>query len=212
MTNARGSWIRGAVVYAVALCSFAIGTVPARAQAGAVLRGAGTFGDLDGDHRADFAVAEPQGFAGHPHSYRVNVQLSANPNSTFEIDSQAPGGLHVTALDVDGDHDLDLVITTEFGRVPVGVWINDGRGAFAQGDASAYPSSIWRQPANSWDVQERKLPARAEVSTAAAGWTIEVCGARASLPDADDVLYVAAARPATILLYGPGGLRAPPLV
>jgi hypothetical protein len=57
----------------------------------------------------------------------------------------AGGGLHISARDVDGDHDLDLVITSTFGREPVGVWINDGHGRFTLGNADAYAKSIWQE-------------------------------------------------------------------
>jgi hypothetical protein len=38
-----------------------------------------------------------------------------------------------------------LVITTEFSRQPVGVWINDGHGRFTPGDAELYPTTIWQE-------------------------------------------------------------------
>jgi hypothetical protein len=45
---------------------------------------------------------------------------------------------------VDGDHDLDIIVTSGFARQPVAVWINDGRGGFDEGDLAAYPAWIWR--------------------------------------------------------------------
>jgi hypothetical protein len=46
---------------------------------------------------------------------------------------------------VNGDWNLDLVITTAWSFTPVGVWINDGHGGFIRSDATAYPQSIWTE-------------------------------------------------------------------
>src|SRR5262249_43954433 len=40
--------------------------------------------------------------------------------------------VNIAAVDVDGDHDLDLVINGRFTWQKIGVWINDGRGVFTQ--------------------------------------------------------------------------------
>jgi hypothetical protein len=46
---------------------------------------------------------------------------------------------------VDGDGDLDLVVTSAWSFAPVGVWINNGHGEFARGDPTAYPRAIWTE-------------------------------------------------------------------
>jgi FG-GAP-like repeat len=102
--------------------------------------------DFDGDSLTDIAFAKPRGVVNGVYRYQVEVLLSGQPRTTFEVAYRnSGGGLHVTARDIDGDRDLDLVITTEFGREPVGVWINDGRGSFSQGDPAIYSSSIWQE-------------------------------------------------------------------
>jgi hypothetical protein len=125
-------------------------------------RGSAGVGDFDGDRHADFAVAQPQGLVNGAYRYRVEVRLSAQPATSFDIDSGAPGGLHISTRDVDGDLDLDLVITSEFGRQPVGVWINDGNGRFTPGQMQKYPASIWQDTDRNYDTPEtpaRPLPA-----------------------------------------------------
>jgi hypothetical protein len=112
----------------------------------AATRGSAGVADFDGDSRADIAFAKPQGSVNGVYHYQIEVLLSAQPRTTFDVESgSAAGGLDITARDVDGDRDLDLVITTEFSRKPVGVWINDGHGRFTQGDTAAYSTSIWQE-------------------------------------------------------------------
>src|SRR4029077_15302628 len=58
----------------------------------------------------------------------------------FPLAASSMFGLHLTPRDVDGDHDLDIVVTIGFARQPVAVWINDGQGGFEEGDLAAYPA------------------------------------------------------------------------
>jgi hypothetical protein len=130
-----------------------------------VLCGSGAVGDLDGDRRTDVAVAQPQGLVNGAYRYRVDVQLSADPSTTFDVDSMTSGGLHISARDVDGDYDLDLVITSKFGREPVGVWINDGHGRFTPGNADTYAKSIWQETDRCFETPDK--PARSPLAFAA---------------------------------------------
>jgi len=110
------------------------------------IRGTAGVADFDGDSRIDIAFAKPRGLVNGVYHYQIEVLLSAQPRTTFEVRSgPAEGGLHITPRDIDGDRDLDLVITTEFSREPVGVWINDGHGGFTPGDSAIYPTSIWQE-------------------------------------------------------------------
>lgn len=120
-------------------------------------RGAPAVGDFDGDRRADVAVAQPRGLVNGAYRYRVQVLLSAHPGAAFDVDSGPAGGLHISARDVDGDRVLDLVITTEFGREPVGVWINNGHGQFTRAEIAVYPPSIWQVSDRSLEIP-RSLP------------------------------------------------------
>ena len=121
----------------------------------ATSRGSGALGDFDGDHLADVAVAMPQGMVNGAYRYRVDVHLTSEPGTTFDVDSDASGGLHISARDVDGDHDLDLVITSAFGREPLGVWINDGHGNFTEGTAADYSPSVWQDSDRSFEAPAR---------------------------------------------------------
>lgn len=128
------------------------------AQSSFILHSSPGVGDFDGDNRADIAFAKPQGRVNGAWRYQIEVRLSTEPGATFDVDSGAAGGLRITTRDVDGDHDLDLVITSAFGGLRVGVWINDGHGQFTQGEAESYPLSIWQEPDRVWEAPEEPNP------------------------------------------------------
>jgi hypothetical protein len=46
---------------------------------------------------------------------------------------------------VDGDWDLDLIITSARTLSPVGVWINDGHGGFNRSDLTPHLQSTWAE-------------------------------------------------------------------
>jgi hypothetical protein len=48
----------------------------------------------------------------------------------------------IAAVDVDGDHDLDLVISSRFPLQRIGVWINDGKGSFTQNLYTLYSAPV----------------------------------------------------------------------
>ena len=101
--------------------------------------------DFDGDSRPDMAVTKMEA-QGAGYVYWLEFDLSTR--RAGDSAQQAPGvplaassmfGLHLTPRDVDGDQNLDIVVTIGFERQPVAVWINDGQGGFEEGDLAAYP-------------------------------------------------------------------------
>jgi hypothetical protein len=102
--------------------------------------------DFDGDSRPDMAITkmEAQG-AGYVYWLEFDLSTRRPSDSTqqlpgFPVIASSMFGLHLTPRDVDGDHDLDIVVTMGFARQPVAVWINDGQGGFEEGDLAAYPA------------------------------------------------------------------------
>jgi hypothetical protein len=102
--------------------------------------------DFDGDSRPDMAITkmEAQG-AGYVYWLELDLSTrrtgdSARQHPGFPVVASSMFGLHLTPRDVDGDHDLDIVVTIGFARQPVAVWINDGQGGFEEGDLAAYPA------------------------------------------------------------------------
>src|SRR5215813_10545314 len=102
-------------------------------------------GDLDGDHETDIALSREVGQSDSGYVYRVELKLSQTPQPvSFTFSNTHALGVNITAFDVDGDHDLDLVINSRFTGQGIGVWINDGKGVFTQNLYSLYPASEHR--------------------------------------------------------------------
>ena len=97
--------------------------------------------DLDGDGRPDLAVARLEGWGPGGFRYRIDLDLTSRAGpSSFRVLAQR-GGLRITPRDVNGDWELDLIITTDWTFIPVGVWINDGHGGFVRNDPAFDPRS-----------------------------------------------------------------------
>jgi FG-GAP repeat protein len=99
-------------------------------------------GDFNADGAPDLAVADrvapgPEGFG-----YRLRVSVSGLSSRDVAFVSRH-AALTVRALDVDHDHDVDLVISAVPSGELVAVWLNDGRGRFTEGRVSRLPA-VWR--------------------------------------------------------------------
>jgi hypothetical protein len=93
--------------------------------------------DLDGDGRPDLAVAKLEGRGPGGFRYRIDLDLTSRGGpSSFSLMAQR-GGLLITPRDVNGDWELDLIVTSAWSFTPVGVWINNGHGEFARNDPAS---------------------------------------------------------------------------
>ncbi|MGB2632463.1 MAG: hypothetical protein WAM58_00875 [Candidatus Acidiferrum sp.] len=88
------------------------------------------FADLDGDRIPDLAQVESQNPQSADTNYSIHVKLSAGVESAIGV-SGPIGGLRVAARDVNGDDNLDLVVTSNLDSSFVEVLLNDGHGNFA---------------------------------------------------------------------------------
>ena len=89
--------------------------------------------DLDGDHAPDFATGQRLGRTMDGYFYRVRLQLSKDLSlSSFTVFHNNALGLKITGVDIDGDNDIDLIISDRFLHQHIGVWLNDGKGHFVK--------------------------------------------------------------------------------
>jgi len=106
------------------------------------------FTDLDGDLHPDAIRYSLRGLDGTGYLYTVQFEMSAKRRSpSIGVHSGDAWGLQIMARDVDGDHDLDLVVTTAAHGGAVDVWLNDGQGGFTSGGFHSFPLSIWQPEA-----------------------------------------------------------------
>jgi hypothetical protein len=102
--------------------------------------GTGSFAiaNLDGDELPDLASVEMDRANGVATSYRIRVQLSAWPESAIGVVGPL-GGLRVSAADVNGDDQIDLVVRATQESTLIAVLLNDGNGHFRKAELASYP-------------------------------------------------------------------------
>lgn len=89
--------------------------------------------DFDADGVPDSASAESvQNHAGG--GYRLNIRLSGGAVQRLTIAADQ-GAIDVTAVDVDNDRDLDIVVRPILSNDVIGIWLNDGAGQFTRGSS-----------------------------------------------------------------------------
>jgi hypothetical protein len=93
--------------------------------------------DFDGDLRPDLATGRSAQRDAQGYAQEVRINLGAFKESSFTFHSRA-AKVDFLAWDIDGDDDGDIVIVETLSRRPVGVWINDGAGSFAEGDLAKF--------------------------------------------------------------------------
>jgi hypothetical protein len=107
-------------------------TIQSLAQLDAPLGTGWVVGDLDGDQKVDLAVSRDIARTANGYQYRVELKLTQANTGSFTFSHTDGLGVTIAAIDVDGDHDLDLVIDGRFPGQRIGIWINDGTGTFTE--------------------------------------------------------------------------------
>ena len=141
-------------------CLFAGGIASADAQTSPVTS-AGTrltfaVADFDGDLRPDLADIGIGRSSVSLTDYWIRFRLSAAERQTILVVAPA-GGLEIAARDVNGDHAIDLILTTVWLRRPVAILLNDGHGRFSQVDPAGYPEAF-RECKLRWSSTARQSP------------------------------------------------------
>jgi hypothetical protein len=95
------------------------------------------FADLDGDHIPDLALVEMQSQRSTQTNYSIRVKLSHGVESAIGVNGPV-GGLSVAARDVNGDNNVDLIVTGNLDGRFIEVLLNDGRGNFSVASAGDF--------------------------------------------------------------------------
>ena len=103
--------------------------------------------DFDGDLRPDL-VSIQTGRSDFSHTdYWIQLQLTAAGRQSIQVVAGI-GGLQISARDVNGDHAVDLVLTTALLRQPVAILLNDSHGNFTRAAPSAFPGAFTESETN----------------------------------------------------------------
>ena len=99
-----------------------------------------TLDDFDGDSKIDLASSESAGHDARGFQQQLQIHLSTSRESSFLFSSRS-ARVRLTARDIDGDHDRDIVALEALSSELVAVWLNDGSGNFSKGDISLFPAA-----------------------------------------------------------------------
>jgi hypothetical protein len=97
--------------------------------------------DFDGDLLPDFASIQAGPNRSGSTDYRIQLRLSAAGRQSIGLVGPS-GGLLIEARDVNGDHVLDLIVSTAWHRQPVAIFLNNGHGSFSRAELSAFPKAF----------------------------------------------------------------------
>jgi hypothetical protein len=113
-------------------------------------------GDLNADGRPDFAIADRLGRLDGLFAYSLELSISGIGSRWVTFNEPDPS-LAIALLDVDQDHDLDVVVSAPISRKVLRIWLNDGRGAFheAPSPPAASTAEVGRDEA---DTTTRRGP------------------------------------------------------
>ena len=103
--------------------------------------------DFDGDLQPDLASIETGRTGSSSTDYWIQLRLSASVPQPIRLVAPA-GGLLIEALDVNGDHTVDLVLATAWLKYPVAIFLNNGHGSFSRVSPSAFPEAFSRSNTN----------------------------------------------------------------
>lgn len=188
--------------------------LPLRADAGTeTIASAGpglpfAIADFDGDHRPDLASIQFGQTDSSTSDYWVQVQLSRSGQSVFRL--VAPkGGLRIEARDVNGDHAVDLILSTAWLRQPVAILLNDGHGSFLRVAPTAFPAAFQRSDLNWSDSANQPIETFGISQEFRSGMCAQASKSASTQPDAASIQHAGVTFTSAYLLASCAG-RAPP--
>jgi hypothetical protein len=108
------------------------------------------YADFDGDYKPDL-VQLRRSFLDLRLSTGKELQLAAS------LGTDAPG-VEVVVVDLDGDHDFDIVVLSRFAEPHADIWLNDGKGLFTKSTTRDFSFPVER---DSWNPSPTMDPATA---------------------------------------------------
>ena len=103
--------------------------------------------DFDGDLNPDLASVQAGLTTSGSTDYWIQLQLSTAGRQSIRLVAPA-GGLLIEARDVNGDHAVDLILSTSL-KQPVAIFLNDGHGSFSRVAPSVFPGAF-SNPLTNW--------------------------------------------------------------
>jgi hypothetical protein len=97
--------------------------------------------DFDGDLRPDLASIQTGRGDLSSADYSIQLRLTAAGRQSVQVIAPR-GGLAISARDVNGDHAVDLILTTAWLGEPVAVFLNDGHGSFSRVEPAVFPEAF----------------------------------------------------------------------
>ena len=111
--------------------------------------------DFDGENLPDLATVEIGQIGASYARYWIAFRMSAGTQQMIGVTGPV-GGLEIAIRDVNGDSNLDLVVTTKLLNRPVVILVNDGHGNFTLTDPAAY-SAIVSHVGDTWKPPSTEL-------------------------------------------------------
>jgi hypothetical protein len=112
--------------------------------------------DFDGDLRPDFATVRSELNNFGTTDYWIQLQLTATGRQSIRVVGPL-GGLRIEARDVNGDHAVDLVLSTRWRKEPLAILLNDGHGNFLQADPASFPEAFSESETNLQSSANQKI-------------------------------------------------------
>jgi hypothetical protein len=103
--------------------------------------------DFDGDLQPDLASVQAGANNQDKTDYRIQLELSTAGRESIRLVAPS-GGLEIEARDVNGDHAIDLVVSTAGNGRPVAIFLNDGHGTFSRAEPAAFPGAFGESKTN----------------------------------------------------------------
>jgi hypothetical protein len=118
--------------------------------------------DFDGDQQADLATVQTSMGASSQSRYWIQFELTSGNRQLFGVTGPA-GGVQISPRDVNGDHALDLVVSTTWLNQTIAILLNDGHGNFTLADPGEFPEMAPDSQAD-WSSESAQIHENAAIA------------------------------------------------